>query len=42
MSSVGFKLDGITPTVTWADPKTSPDQSAAASQVCDYLDECGL
>lgn len=33
MSSVGFKLDGITPTVTWADPKTSPDQSAAASQV---------
>nr|ABD32695.2 RNA-binding region RNP-1 (RNA recognition motif); Calcium-binding EF-hand [Medicago truncatula] len=32
MSSVGFKLDGITPTVTWADPKTSPDQSAAASQ----------
>lgn len=32
MSSVNFKLDGNTPTVTWADPKSTPDH-AAASQV---------
>lgn len=32
MSSGSFKLEGNTPTVTWADPKTAPD-SAAASQV---------
>ncbi|KAF5731995.1 heterogeneous nuclear ribonucleoprotein Q [Tripterygium wilfordii] len=28
-----FKLDGNTPTVTWADPKGTHEQSAAASQV---------
>ncbi|CAN1309484.1 Heterogeneous nuclear ribonucleoprotein Q [Linum perenne] len=28
-----FKLDGNTPTISWADPKASPDHSAAASQV---------
>ncbi|KAL5061347.1 hypothetical protein RYX36_032951 [Vicia faba] len=33
MSNSSFKLDGNTPTVTWADPKTSPDNSAASSQV---------
>ncbi|KAK9279901.1 hypothetical protein L1049_013585 [Liquidambar formosana] len=33
MASANFKLDGNTPTVTWADPKITPDQSAAASQV---------
>ncbi|KAM3698848.1 hypothetical protein ACB098_06G217600 [Castanea mollissima] len=32
MSSVNFKLDGNTPTVTWADPKSTPDH-AATSQV---------
>ncbi|KAK2965513.1 hypothetical protein RJ640_008863 [Escallonia rubra] len=30
MSSANFKLDGNTPTVTWADPKSTPDHSAAA------------
>ncbi|KAL8166986.1 hypothetical protein V2J09_008485 [Rumex salicifolius] len=33
MSNGNFKLDGNTPTVTWADPKTAPENSAAASQV---------
>ncbi|KAK6158947.1 hypothetical protein DH2020_006261 [Rehmannia glutinosa] len=33
MSAVSFKLDGNTPTVTWADPKITPDHSAAAAQV---------
>ena len=33
MSSASFKLDGNTPTVTWADPKITPDHSAATSQV---------
>ncbi|GAB4844653.1 Heteroproteinous nuclear ribonucleoprotein Q [Ancistrocladus abbreviatus] len=33
MCSGNFKLEGNTPTVTWADPKTAPDHSAAASQV---------
>ncbi|XP_004494860.1 heterogeneous nuclear ribonucleoprotein Q [Cicer arietinum] len=33
MSSSSFKLDGNTPTVTWADPKATPDHSAASSQV---------
>ncbi|CAL1398718.1 unnamed protein product [Linum trigynum] len=33
MLSPDFKLDGNTPTVSWADPKGNPDQSAAASQV---------
>ncbi|CAO2814471.1 unnamed protein product [Amaranthus hypochondriacus] len=32
MSSGSFRLEGNTPTVTWADPKSAPD-SAAASQV---------
>uniref|UniRef100_A0A7C8ZXT6 RRM domain-containing protein n=1 Tax=Opuntia streptacantha TaxID=393608 RepID=A0A7C8ZXT6_OPUST len=32
MSSGSFKLEGNTPTVTWADPKSAPD-SAAAAQV---------
>jgi len=32
MSSGNFKLEGNTPTVTWADPKSAPD-SAAAAQV---------
>ncbi|CAK9167043.1 unnamed protein product [Ilex paraguariensis] len=30
MSSANFKLDGNTPTVTWADPKSTPDHSAAS------------
>lgn len=30
MSSANFKLDGNTPTVTWADPKSAPDHSAAS------------
>ncbi|KAJ4720003.1 Heterogeneous nuclear ribonucleoprotein like [Melia azedarach] len=33
MTNANFKLDGNTPTVTWADPKSTPDHSAAASQV---------
>ncbi|XP_044493718.1 heterogeneous nuclear ribonucleoprotein Q-like [Mangifera indica] len=33
MASANFKLDGNTPTVTWADPKSTPDHSAAAAQV---------
>lgn len=33
MAAGSFKLDGNTPTVTWADPKITPDHSAAASQV---------
>ncbi|PSS26248.1 Heterogeneous nuclear ribonucleoprotein like [Actinidia chinensis var. chinensis] len=33
MSSATFKLEGNTPTVSWADPKSTPDHSAAASQV---------
>lgn len=30
MSSPQFKLDGNTPTISWADPKNAPDPSAAA------------
>jgi hypothetical protein len=30
MSNAKFKLDGNTPTVTWADPKSAPDHSAAS------------
>nr|KYP71988.1 hypothetical protein KK1_011273 [Cajanus cajan] len=30
MASGSFKLDGNTPTVTWADPKNSPDHSASS------------
>ncbi|KAG9151784.1 hypothetical protein Leryth_002066 [Lithospermum erythrorhizon] len=33
MSAASFKFDGNSPTVTWADPKITPDHSAAASQV---------
>ncbi|KAL3832813.1 hypothetical protein ACJIZ3_007549 [Penstemon smallii] len=33
MSAASFKLDGNTPTVTWADPKITPDHSTAAAQV---------
>ncbi|KAI8022357.1 Heterogeneous nuclear ribonucleoprotein Q [Camellia lanceoleosa] len=33
MSTVNFKLDGNSPTVSWADPKSTPDNSVAASQV---------
>ncbi|CAN8308818.1 unnamed protein product [Cochlearia groenlandica] len=33
MIDSSFKLDGNVPTVTWADPKLSPDNSAAAAQV---------
>ncbi|GFP88171.1 heterogeneous nuclear ribonucleoprotein q [Phtheirospermum japonicum] len=33
MAAASFKLDGNTPTVTWADPKITPDHSAAAAQV---------
>lgn len=33
MLNANFKLDGNTPTVSWADPKSTPDHSAAASQV---------
>ncbi|KAK0582381.1 hypothetical protein LWI29_024953 [Acer saccharum] len=33
MTSANFKLDGNTPTVTWADPKSTPDHSAASAQV---------
>ena len=37
MQSAGFKLDGNTPTVTWADPKTSPDHSASAQVKALYV-----
>ncbi|CAA2961108.1 heterogeneous nuclear ribonucleo Q isoform X1 [Olea europaea subsp. europaea] len=33
MSSGNFKLEGNTPTVTWADPKIMPDNSSASAQV---------
>ncbi|XP_050237407.1 heterogeneous nuclear ribonucleoprotein Q [Mercurialis annua] len=33
MLDSSFKLDGNTPTISWADPKGTPDQSAAAAQV---------
>ncbi|XP_010542795.1 PREDICTED: heterogeneous nuclear ribonucleoprotein R-like isoform X2 [Tarenaya hassleriana] len=33
MIDANFKLEGNTPTVTWADPKASPEYSAAAAQV---------
>ncbi|CAH9106131.1 unnamed protein product [Cuscuta epithymum] len=33
MSNANFKLDGNTPTVTWADPKITTVTSAAANQV---------
>ncbi|KAJ8748507.1 hypothetical protein K2173_003405 [Erythroxylum novogranatense] len=33
MLNANFKLDGNTPTVSWADPKGTPEHSAAAAQV---------
>jgi len=33
MIDSNFKLEGNAPTVTWADPKSSPEHSAAAAQV---------
>lgn len=33
MIDSNFKLEGNAPTVTWADPKSSPETSAAAAQV---------
>ncbi|XP_043717457.1 heterogeneous nuclear ribonucleoprotein Q-like [Telopea speciosissima] len=37
MSNVNFKLDGNTPTVSWADPKSAPDSSAAAQVKALYV-----
>ncbi|KAK7275428.1 hypothetical protein RIF29_16545 [Crotalaria pallida] len=37
MSSASFKFDGNTPTVTWADPKISPDQSASSQVKALYV-----
>uniref|UniRef100_A0A803NTT2 RRM domain-containing protein n=1 Tax=Cannabis sativa TaxID=3483 RepID=A0A803NTT2_CANSA len=37
MSSSNFKLDGNTPTVTWADPKSTPDQTATAQVKALYV-----
>lgn len=37
MASSNFKLDGNTPTVTWADPKSTPDQTAAAQVKALYV-----
>ncbi|XP_022147500.1 heterogeneous nuclear ribonucleoprotein Q [Momordica charantia] len=37
MSSVNFKLDGNSPTVSWADPKSTPDNSAAAQVKALYV-----
>ncbi|XP_076928922.1 heterogeneous nuclear ribonucleoprotein Q-like isoform X1 [Bidens hawaiensis] len=37
LSSPNFKLDGNTPTVTWADPKITPDHSASAQVKALYV-----
>ncbi|KAG2725664.1 hypothetical protein I3760_01G076500 [Carya illinoinensis] len=37
MSNANFKLDGNTPTVTWADPKSGPDHSAASQVKALYV-----
>lgn len=37
LASASFKLDGNTPTVTWADPKSTPDHSAAAQVKALYV-----
>ncbi|XP_058086819.1 heterogeneous nuclear ribonucleoprotein Q-like isoform X2 [Magnolia sinica] len=37
MSSTKFKLDGSTPTISWADPKSAPDSSAAAQVKAVYV-----
>lgn len=31
MLNASFKLDGNTPTITWADPKSTPDSSSSAA-----------
>lgn len=33
MLNSDFKLEGNTPSISWADPKGTPDHSAAAAQV---------
>lgn len=37
MASGSFKLNGNTPTVTWADPKSTPDHTAAAQVKALYV-----
>ncbi|KAJ0968642.1 hypothetical protein J5N97_025559 [Dioscorea zingiberensis] len=37
MSSANFKIDGSTPTVSWAEPKNAADASAAAQVKCVYV-----
>lgn len=37
LASSNFKLDGNTPTVTWADPKSTPDHSASAQVKALYV-----
>ncbi|KAB1219732.1 Heterogeneous nuclear ribonucleoprotein Q [Morella rubra] len=37
MSNANFKLDGNNPTVTWADPKSAPDHSAASQVKALYV-----
>ena len=37
LASANFKLDGNTPTVTWADPKSTPDHSASAQVISQKL-----
>ncbi|XP_022974823.1 heterogeneous nuclear ribonucleoprotein Q-like isoform X1 [Cucurbita maxima] len=37
MSSANFKLDGNSPTVSWADPKSTPDNSAASQVKALYV-----
>ncbi|XP_059634439.1 heterogeneous nuclear ribonucleoprotein Q isoform X2 [Cornus florida] len=37
MSSANFKLDGNTPTVSWADPKSAPEHSAASQVKALYV-----
>lgn len=37
MSNSDFKLDGNSPTVTWADPKSAPDHSAASQVKALYV-----
>ncbi|KAJ9563356.1 hypothetical protein OSB04_008516 [Centaurea solstitialis] len=37
LASANFKLDGNTPTVTWADPKSTPDHSASAQVKALYV-----
>lgn len=37
MASADFKLEGNTPTVTWADPKSTPDHSSSAQVKALYV-----